>query len=260
VKTTIQTFDSKKQLSTIFGEKISPWHSAALGGGVPKDGNVTTLYDENNQATELQIRGADGAIICRFVRTYNTNGRVTEEKIIWENPAAYILDDLPQVYRDRMTPERLNRYIEVESIMLRGKSQIGAFYTFDEQNRLVKKVERSVQLEKTTTITYNDQGDKVEMRATFADNAAIPSACCLTIDETGIPIRTDETGTPVPIHPDATPDPSAPNWLPEGYSVRYVYQYDSFGNWVQLIRIVSKASQSDESGVWNRTLSYYHPQ
>ena len=50
---------------------------------------------------------------------------------------------------------------------------MGAFYTFDEQNRLVKTVERNEIFEKTTTITYNDQGDKVETRATFASNGAI---------------------------------------------------------------------------------------
>ena len=72
---------------------------------MPEGGNVTTLSDENNQATELQIRGADGTIILRFVRTYNANGRVTEEKMIWENPAAYILDSIPETERDEVKQE-----------------------------------------------------------------------------------------------------------------------------------------------------------
>jgi hypothetical protein len=250
VKTTIQTFDSKTQmqLSSTYGENFSPWDSAALGGGVPKGGNVTTLYDENNQATELQIRGADEAVICRMMRTYNANGRVTEEKTIVENPAASILDKLPQVNRDEITPEQLKINVAVSSFMMRGKSQVGVFYTFDEQNRLVKIVERSPLVEKTTTIANNEQGDKAQERVTLADNEALPSGALL---------RIDETGTPVPIDPDAKPN--LPATVPKEYSIRYVYQYDSFGNWVQRIRIVSMDSQPEESSVRNRKLSYYQP-
>jgi len=207
----------------------SLWDSMALGRGLSKGESVTTLYDENHRATELQIHIADGTIVSRIVRTYDTNGRVTEEKMIWENMAAYILDK--QVDRDKMNPERLNRFIAAESVMLRGKSQVGVFYAFDEQNRLVETVERDIHIEKTRTITYNDQGDKAEERLTFADNAAFPEWVS-----------------------------HRPTSVPEDYSVRYVYQYDSFGNWIQRIRTVSKESQPEESSVRNRKLSYYHPQ
>jgi hypothetical protein len=221
VKTTIQTFDySMPRAAFIYGEGFSPWDSAASGEGVPKGGNVTTLYDENNQARELQIRRADGSVIFKFVRTYNTNGRVTEEKIIWENPTAYILDNIPETDWETISPEDLQGLVATGTSMLRGKSQIGAFYTFDEQNRLAKTVERNETLEKKTTITYNEQGDEAEKRATFADNGDFQSEV-----------------------------------LP--YTVRYTYQYDSFGNWVQRIRTVSTDSQAEESSVRNRKLTYY---
>jgi hypothetical protein len=251
VKTTIQTFDSKThmQASFTYDEGFSPWDTAARGGGVPIGGNATTLYDENNQATELQIRDADGTTIYKFVRTYNANGRVTQEKMILEDPTAYFLDNLPQVKRDKMTPEQLKIHVALSSFMMRGKSQVGVFYTFDDPNQLTKIVERNRVLEKTATITYNDQGDQVEMRATFADNAALPS---------GVPLGIDETGTPVVIDPRAKPNP--PAMIPEAYSIRYVYQYDGSGNWVQRIRIVSTDSRPDESSVLNRKLSYYQPQ
>jgi hypothetical protein len=221
---------------------------------VPEGGNVTTLYDQNNQATELQIRGADGTIILRFVRTYNANGRVTEEKMIWENPAAYILDNLPEIYRGKKSPEELKRTVAIQSFVLkRAKAQMGAFYTFDEQNRLVKTVERNAIFEKTTTITYNDQGDKVETRATFASNGAIRGWGHLKTD--------DETGAVISFEQDADsaaiPDPELSN----GYTVRYVYQYDSFGNWIKRTSTVSHDSTADDPPiVWHRTLSYYQPQ
>ncbi len=228
IKTTIQTFDSKAhtaKLSHFYGEPLSPWDSAAQGGGVPEGGNVTTLYDQNDQAAELQIRGADGTIILRFVRTYNANGRVTEEKMIWENPAAYILDNLPEIDRDKKSPEELKHTVAIGSFVLtRTKAQMGAFYTFDEQNRLVKIVERNEIVEKTTTITYNDQGDEVEKRATFADIGAIDGSGHLKYDETGNVISFEQ---------DARSAAYSGPAMFEGYTVRYVYQYDSFGNWIQ---------------------------
>jgi hypothetical protein len=254
VKSTIQTFDSKTQMPSSFSydKGHSPWDLAALGAGVPKGANVTTLYDENNQATELQIRGADGTVIYKFVRAYNANGRVTEEKMILENPTAYFLDNLSEEQRAKLGgPEEFKRVVTIESAMLRGKAQVGAFYTFDEQNRLVKIVERDQMWEKTTTIAYNDQGDAVEKQATFADNAAFPA---------GVLLGVDATGTAVQIDPHAKPNP--PAWVPKGYSIRYVYQYDSFGNWVQRIRTVSMDSEPEPGpnpSVRNRTLSYYQP-
>ena len=180
--------------------------------------------------------------------------------MILENPAAFILSNRPEVDRDKMSPEELRRYIvaekegsksymiAAEGFMLRGKAQMGAFYTFDEQNHLTKIVQRGSIIENTTTIIYNGQGDKVEERTTFADNSAFPS---------GVLFKVDETGTPVPIDPDAKPNP--PAMVREGYSVRYVYKYDGFGNWLQRIRIVSLDSGYEESFVRNRKISYYQP-
>jgi hypothetical protein len=260
IKTTIQTFDSKTpvELSHFYGERFSPWDSAAQGGGVPEGGNVTTLYDQNNQAAELQIRGADGTIILRFVRTYNANGRVTEEKMIWENPAAYILDNLPEIDRDKKSPEELKHTVAIGSFVLtRTKAQMGAFYTFDEQNRLVKTVERNEIVEKTTTITYNDHGDKVETRAIFADIGAIEGSGHLKYDETGNVISFEQDARSA-----AYSGPPRFN----GYTVRYVYQYDSFGNWIQRTSTVSHeagamiySTLDDPPLAWHRTLSYYQP-
>ena len=264
VKTTIQTFDSRTTipLNLDFGpsSETSLWDLAARGSGVPKGGSIAILYDADDQATELQIRSADGTVIYKFVRTYNANGRVIEEKMILENPAAFILSNRPEVDRDKMSPEELRRYIvaekegsksymiAAEGFMLRGKAQMGVFYTFDEQNHLTKIVQRGSIIENTTTIIYNGQGDKVEERTTFADNSAFPS---------GVLFKVDETGTPVPIDPDAKPNP--PAMVREGYSVRYVYKYDGFGNWLQRIRIVSLDSGYEESFVRNRKISYYQP-
>jgi hypothetical protein len=245
VKTTVQTFDSETQGTR--GEYFFPWNSAARGDYVPKGGNATTLYNENDQPTELQVRNADGTILIRFVPTYNTNGRVTEEKMILENPGAYFVDNLSQEQRAKMGgPAEFKKIVAIESSGLRGKSQVGAFYTFDEQNRLVKKVERGSMLEKTTIVTNNDQGDEVEEQITFADNMALPS---------GVSLGIDKAGNAVQIDPREKPTPRGP--VRQGYTVRYTYQYDSFGNWIQQTEIMSMDSMPDITTVRNREISYY---
>jgi hypothetical protein len=244
----IRSFTSAPEADSLWRKLLPVGLPTVLGGGVPEGGKVTTLYDENNQATELQIHGADGNIIYKIVRTYDTNGRVIEEKIIWGNLAAYIPDNLSEEQRARLGgPEEFKRVVIIETAMMRGKAQVGAFYTFDEQNRLVKKVERGSVAEKTTTIIYNDQGDEAEEQIIFADNSALPS---------GVLLGVDKAGNAVAIEPDATPTPPA---VREGYTVRYAYQYDSFGNWVQRTEIASQ-NQAEFQEVRNRTLSYYQSQ
>jgi hypothetical protein len=57
-------------------------------------GNITTIYDGNDQPTEAQIRDGEGRIVTRFVRAYDANGRILEEKQILENPALIFADKL----------------------------------------------------------------------------------------------------------------------------------------------------------------------
>jgi hypothetical protein len=239
-KITVKSFDSKMPIRQSFLSGHSLWDSAAMGAGVPKGGNVTTLHDENDQARELQIRSAEGDIISRVVRTYDVNARVAEEKLVVENPGHHLSGEL----RTRLAPQQINRMSEMLGTFLAGKRQVGTIYTYDAQHRLTQICERSPGFEENTTIIYNDQGDKVEVRKSYTDNNAFP---------VGVPYAVAEDGTLVQSDPAAKPTPLPVR--PEEF-VRYAYQYDSLGNWIQRTMTVNSNSELQPT-VLHRTLSYY---
>jgi hypothetical protein len=230
-KTTVQHFDP---VSPSFGGR-SLWDGIVdAGTGVPKGGSVTMLYDENDQPTELQVLGADGHLVKKIVRVYNQDGFVTEEKPSSENPASEILDRMPAERRAKLSPEDVKQMYHVWGALSVGKNpQLGMFYTYDEKNRLTKICKRDSAIEKTITVTYNDQGDKVEKRTAFTDNQTHPTG-------------TDWSGPPMSEMVPKVPD------------IHYVYKYDSSGNWTELTITGNDTLNSDErSSVSHRKLSYY---
>ena len=225
-----------------------PLWDAAVGAGigVPIGGRVITIYDERDQQTELQIVDAKGHPETRFVRTYNANGQLMEEKPVWENPAALFFDKMPAEQRNQLNPERLKEMNTVLVTLMGGKAPAGTQYTYDSQNRLTNTRERNFVFEKITTITYNDQSDRAEERTNFTENSLIP---------VGIPHQRNEEGYLVPSNPTAEP-PASPH-LPDHSSViRYMYQYDSYGNWTQQIATYPSAPDQPPT-IRNRKLTYY---
>jgi YD repeat-containing protein len=145
-KTSVKTFDPKTIEETKNGSYIgSAWGPADLGFGVPQGGTVTTIYDLHDNPTELQIHTAEGQRMTRIVRTYDPQGRLTEER----------------------TLEKKLTFLEVS------KLPDGATYTYDSDGRITKKCERDMTFEHTTIFLYNEQGDKAEEHHTFKDNVAV---------------------------------------------------------------------------------------
>src|SRR6266513_495679 len=246
-KTVVQNFDARtlqRAQSSMYSG--SPWDAAVGAGiGVPVGGKVTTIYDDNNQPTEAQIRDAEEHIVSRFVRTYDANGRMVEEKPIWENPILLMLDKFPDEERAQLSPEQIKQMNNEMGALLGGKAKAGTSYTYDAQNRITKMRERNMVFEKTTTILYNAQGDKAEERTTFTGNSVMP---------VGVPYSIDKDGTRVPSEPVAEVPASA--GVPEDSEIHYTYQYDSYGNWTE--QTVNHGSGPDEPiNVHHRKLSYY---
>lgn len=244
LKTTIRTFDFEVPLPehSTFGH--SPWDDAESGVGVPKGGNVTTVYDEHDQATELQVRGAEGNIIRRVVRIYDADGRITEEKPISENPASRLLDTFPEDQRSQLSPDQIKSMNNSIGRLLAGKHPVGTFYGYDTKGRLTETCECNFIFKMTTTIIYNDQGDKAEERTTFTDNHAMPL----------VTYKMQENGTLMPTDPAAKPAQGMP--LPEDSHALYSYEYDSYGNWIQQTMTVP-SHPNLPSTTLHRTLSYY---
>jgi YD repeat-containing protein len=94
-------------------------------------------------------------------------------------------------------------------------------YVYDDENRIVRKDERDVlsEQETITRITYNDHGDEMEEISTS----------------------------------------TSPSGSPETHVIRFSFQYDSFGNWIE--KTVSSPATGDKpSMIWSvvrRTITYY---
>lgn len=245
-KSSIQSFApeslERKQNTSFDG---SPWAAAQLGFGVPAGGNVTTFYDQNDQPTEEQILDAEGQIVSRIVRTYGANGQLSEEKPTFENLAPVMLERMPAEQRDQMSPDQIKALSKQMAFMMAGKVPAGTTYSYDSQNRLIASRERNMIFEKTTSITYNEQGDKAEERTTYAENSVIPVGTVLSVGE---------NGELAPSEPAAQPQPSPPS--PEPTLIRYAYQYDGYGNWTQQISSDTTHPTRPPTSR-NRTLTYY---
>jgi len=228
------------------GHTCSAWDAALIGFGVPMGGTVTTIYDEKDRPVELQTTDADGCPVSRIVRTYNASGLVSEEKPIWENPASTFLDKFPVEQRDELTPERVQSLSKAMSVLLGGKAQAGTVYTYDPQGRATTIRERNMAFERTTTLAYNDHGDKADESTATIDNCVVPI---------GVPHSIDDNGSLIPTNVKSEA-PAPPPFLREKHVVQYSYEYDDHGNWTrQTASAAYDGSQS--SRVRKRKLTYY---
>ncbi len=241
-KSSIQTFDPKvleRAQNSAFS--VSPWDAAVAAGiGVPLGGNISTIYDENDKPTEAQIRDTEGRVISRFVRKYDASGQISEEKPFLENPAALFLDRFPAEERTKLGPAE----VSVLSTLLAGRAPAGNSFSYDPQGRVSKTWERNMMFEKTTSVIYNDQGDKAVEGTIITDNSIIP---------VGVPHSIDEHGALVPSEPSVEPQPSP---LPEQSEVHFAYQYDSHGNWTQQTATYISGGVTS-STTRSRKLTYY---
>lgn len=245
-KTSVKSFDQKVlERAQNTASTLPPWDSAVeCGIGVPIGGHITTIYDENDRPTEAQVHDPAGRLVSRFVRKYNENGQISEEKPFFENPALLLLDRFPIEQMAALTPAQISEFSNAMRTVMEGQAPAGTYYSYDTQGRVSKTRETNMMFEKTTTVIYNDHGDKAEERTTYADNSVIP---------TGVPHSIGEHGVLVPSVPAVEPPPSQP---PQMTEVSYAYKYDSYGNWTQQTA-AGVSSGSAWSRVRTRRLAYY---
>ncbi|HEX8882850.1 MAG TPA: hypothetical protein VF749_22565, partial [Candidatus Acidoferrum sp.] len=218
-KTAVQHFDPNvKRAQAAYAGSL--WDAAVEGGAwVPVGGNITTIYDGNDQPTEAQIRDGEGRIVTRFVRTYDANGRILEEKQILENPVSLMADKLAP---EEHTAAQLEAMNTVMKLMLGGPSGAGITYAYDAQGRVTEKRQRNFGFDTVTTISYNEHGDPTAQRETMTRDSADPGVTAYSVDPNGT-ITPERRGTERTESPD----------LARENEVRYEYEYDSYGNWAQ---------------------------
>ena len=174
-------------------------------------GTVTTLYNEHDQPTESQVRDTEGHLLTRIVRSYDTNGRLSEEKAIPENPEFALsqkmlkemLPGLPEEYRT----EALTQIRQQLKALYGDELPESRSYAYDAQNRVIKRSRTSRSFPQEVTTTYNDRGDIVE----------------------------ESTIQSEPFGPAETADETTPAAIQLRTTERYTYQYDSYGNWTEKV-------------------------
>jgi YD repeat-containing protein len=255
-KISVRTFAQKDsdQQSWGVGSSDSVFEDAIrqgdLGVGLPQGGSFTTLYDEQERPSEVQIRDAKGTIVYRAVRSYGDNGQPNEEKMILENPALTFVEKSPAEERSQLDAARLKALNKAIATLMGGSDGVQTLYTYDEQRRMTGRHTRKMGFDVVTSIEYNDHGDIADERSTSKYISSVP---------VGVVFSVDEDGNLVPKEPEpgASRPPQAPEVEPS--QVRYEYQYDSYGNWTER-KYYSRSSESAPYqlvSTSHRQLSYY---
>jgi YD repeat-containing protein len=207
----------------------SPFEAADRAPNLPGGGSATTLYDDHDRATEIQVRDASGELVSRVLRKYDTHGRVIEEKQMLEDPTAMLPSEARAKWMeesglsaDQLRQEMLAQFTK----FMAGRSLYSISHSYDTQGRVNRSTRRIANREDEIEATYNEHGD-MESEIT----------------------RGTRSGK--------EPDPAAG---PPAYSeARYSYQYDQNENWIE--QATSYRSSPDgtfqSSTVTKRMLTYY---
>jgi YD repeat-containing protein len=222
------------------------WHAAESGIGVPDEGSVVTVYDDRDLPIEMRILDKKGRSLTRFIRTYDANGRMLEERQILENPALGMVERLSAEQGSEFDETRLEAMNKAMSLMMAGKNGTGKWHRYDAQGRLVEVRDRNFAVETVTTTSYNEHGNISEVRTTRTDNLAFAAGVQYSIDENGVLAPTG----PVP------DQPTLPKVVFETDITEYRYEYDEYDNWTRETT-VRRFGANEHSAVRRHVLTYY---
>ena len=210
----------------------SPFEAADMAPNLPDGGTTTTIYDEHDRPTEVQVRDSNGELVNRALRTYDAQGHVSKERQVYDNLVTMFPPETRQKLLDDsgLSADQLRQELHAQLTQLM-KGQAGPYsvsYGYDSEGHLIHTARRIFNHEDEIDTTYNEHGD--------AESEITRST-----------------------RPEAENEPTAPG-PPSSYSeTRYSYQYDQHGNWTE--KTVSYRSGSDaafqSSTVIKRSLTYY---
>ena len=211
----------------------SPFHAADRAPNLPGGGSATTIYDEHDRATEVQVRDANGELVNRALRVYDAQGHIIEEKQILDNPEAIIPSEARAKMLDEsgLSADQLQRELRAQltKLMAGQSGPYSVSYHYDTYGRVNHTTRRVFNDEEEIETTYNEHGDTESeiTRSTRLTAEADPS----------------------------TPAPSLPSYS----EVRYSYQYDQHENWTEkaVLYRTSSGGTFQSSTVNKRTLAYY---
>jgi hypothetical protein len=176
---------------------------------------------------EVQVRDAQGELVSRAVRIYDTQGHVTEEKQILDSPEMIIPVEVRAKILEASGASREELREQLTKLMGGQAGPFSIAYRYDKQGRVEQVRRRIFNQEQLIDTTYNENGDT-------------------------------DTEITRSVQVESKKEQDAPG-LPPFSEVRYSYQYDDRGNWTE--QIVSYRSSPggafESSSVRRRTLMYY---
>ena len=211
----------------------SPFQVSDVPPNLPGGGTATTVYDEHDRPTEVQVRNARGELVSRTTRIYDTQGRVAGEKTILDSPEMLFPNELRAqileasgISREELS-EELNKQLTAVMGGHEGPSSIA--YSYDNQGRVNQTRHRIFNEAGIVETTYNEQGD-IATKITRSERA----------------------------DSETEPDTPAPTMFPFS-EVRHSYRYDEYGNWIEKITShrFSPNGTFESSSIRRRTLTYY---
>ncbi len=134
----------------------SPFSRADRRPNLPDGGAATTYYDEHERPVEVLVRNSQKSLVSRAKRIYDAVGRVLEESLTIDDPAAFF-------------PASLKPHISSnESIKLWMAAHAGTHsdkYFYDFKGRRICILRRTLEDDEVLVSSYNDHDD-VEIEIT----------------------------------------------------------------------------------------------
>jgi YD repeat-containing protein len=145
------------------GEGGSPFEAADRAPNLPGGGSATTIYDEHDRATEVQVRDADGGLVNRAVRTYDAQGNVKEENLIWESPEKmFPAEALAKILEQSgLSLDQLQQELRTQFTKLMGgeSGPHSVSYSYDTNGRVNRTRRRIFNEGQEIETAYNEHGD-----------------------------------------------------------------------------------------------------
>jgi hypothetical protein len=199
-----------------------PFEVAEAGGSLSGGGTVTTRYNENDQPIESLVRNSGGELLMKINHDY-TNGRLISETLV-------IVRDIEAM---RQMEERFSENDTEEARAFLGRLQglrtfllshpVERSYTYDADDRVIRRLTQMGNFKEDESKTYNFKEDE---RKTYNEQGD---------EDWTLKIRSGVDD--------------------EREEFRYLYQYDSHGNWTERTEI--NTAQPDNPNTQRRTLAYY---
>ena len=186
--TSVQTFDPRTiERTRNVASAGSAWMAAVFGIGVPTGGRVVTTYDQNKNGVDQRVLASDGQLVSHSIRKYDKDEQLLEEAVVEQNLGLLMLERIPAEQRELMTPEHIQ--MMSKGLAALSKEPPKTTYSYDDEGRVTRTLQRSMASEVLTTIRYNEHGDRIEEGQKFSDISRFG---------VGVPISFDSQGEPVP--------------------------------------------------------------